>query len=139
MGLGPVPLTFTKLTKPVLATLHNEGHAVTSFIDDSLLVGRTKNDDVKSIIETVKTFDGHRFTVRDEKSQLEPTQEITYLGFVINSTDMTVKLTYERTQKVLQACDDLLRQTRSKIRSVASCVGLMVSSFAGVPLGQLHY
>ena len=66
-------------------------------------------------------------------------EEITYLRFVINSRDVAVKLTYERPQKVLQACDDLLRQTRSKIRSVASCVGLMVSSFAGVPLGQLHY
>ena len=40
----PVPPTFTKLTKPVLAHLHNEGHSVTSFIDDSLLIGQIQND-----------------------------------------------------------------------------------------------
>ena len=32
----------------------------------------------------------------------------------------------------------LLRQKRSKIRSVASCIGLLVSGLPGVPIGQLH-
>ena len=52
---------------------------------------------------------------------------------------MTVTLTEERKQKVMQTCIDLLRQKRSKMRSVASCIGLLVSSLPGVPLGQLHY
>ena len=33
------------------------------------------------------------FVVHPEKSVLEPTQKITYLGFWLSSTDMTVKLT----------------------------------------------
>ena len=139
MGLGPIPRIFTKLTKPALAHLRNLGHAITSFIDHSLVVGETQSETVAATIDTIKTFDSLGFLVHDEKSQLEPTQEITYLGFVINSKEMTVTLTEERKQKVMQTCIDLLRQKRSKIRSVASCIWLLVSSLPGVPLGQLHY
>ena len=42
MGLAPVPRKFTKLTKPILVHLHDLGHVITSFIDDSLLIGQTK-------------------------------------------------------------------------------------------------
>ena len=79
MGLGPIPRIFTKLTKPALAHLRNLGHAITSFIDDSLLVGETQSETVAATIDTIKTFDSLGFIVHDEKSQLVPTQEITYL------------------------------------------------------------
>ena len=42
MGLAPVPRNFTKLTNPILVHLHDLGHVITSFIDDSLLIGQTK-------------------------------------------------------------------------------------------------
>lgn len=87
----------------------------------------------------MNTFDNLGFTVHEDKSQFMPTQEIVYLGFVINSKEMTVRLTEERKQKLLQACVDLFRQGTASIRKVASYVGLMVSSLTGVPQGQLHY
>ena len=68
-----------------------------------------------------------------------PMQEITYLGFVINSQTMTIMLTHERKQKLLNACACLLEKTAEKIRTVASCIGLMVASFVAVPLGPLYY
>ena len=88
-------------------------------------------DTVQCVIEKVRTYDAFYFTIHDENSQFEPSQKIMYLGFVVNSEEMTVRLTEERGQKLLFACKDLLRQTKSKTRSVASCIGLMVSSFAG--------
>ena len=139
MGLGPVPRLFTKLTKPILAHLHNSGHSITSFIDDSLLLGRTQEETVQNVFYTVKIFDELGFVIHNEKSQFLPVQEITYLGFKINSTQMTVTLTEERKQKLLNACSDLLKQRRARIRIVASCIGLMVSSFLAIPHGPLHY
>ena len=139
MGLAPVPRKFTKLTKPILAHLHDLCHVITSFIDDSLLIGQTKAEIYESVIDTVKVFDSLGFTIHDEKSQLMPTQEITYLGFVINSQTMTITLTHERKQKLLNACACLLEKTEEKIRTVASCIGLMVASFVAVPLGPLYY
>ena len=48
MGLAPVPSIFTKLTKLVLAHLHDMGHIITSFIDDSLLVRESESDVINS-------------------------------------------------------------------------------------------
>jgi hypothetical protein len=139
MGLSPVPRIFTKLTKPILAQLHESGHMITSFIDDSLLVGNSKLEIMQSVTDTVRLFDSLGFTVHDEKSQFVPTQLITYLGFVIDSRDMSVKLTKEREQKLFDACTDLIQRSKTTIRAVASCIGQMVASLPGVPLGQLHY
>ena len=57
MGLAPVPRKFTKLTEPILTHLHDLGHVITSFIDDSLLIGQTKAEIYESVIDTVKVFD----------------------------------------------------------------------------------
>ena len=38
-------------------------------------------------------------TIHPEKSVLKPTQNLIYLGFFINSKDMTLKLTEEKKQK----------------------------------------
>ena len=70
MGLAPVPRKFTKLTKPILGHLHDLGHAITSFIDHSLLIGQTKAEMYQSVIDTVKVFDSLGFTIHEEKSQL---------------------------------------------------------------------
>ena len=68
-----------------------------------------------------------------------PTQQITYLGFEMNSCDMSITLTPERKHKLREACLALFRQTKVKIRTVACCIGLMVASFLAVQMGPLHY
>ena len=85
MGLGPIPRMFTKLTKPILAYLHDCGHIITSFIDDSLLIGQSKFELSQNISDTVKLFDSLGFSVHGEKSHFMPTHEIRYLGFMIDS------------------------------------------------------
>ena len=139
MGLGPVPRKFTKLTKPILSYLHDKGHVVSSYIDDSLLVGKSEQDVIKNVQDTVEIFDDLGFSVHDEKSQFIPVQEIEYLGFIINSNDMTVTLTEKRKQKLIDACQKLKTEGKIPIRQVAACIGLMVSSFLAIPHGPLFY
>ena len=52
---------------------------------------------------------------------------------------MTVKMTNEKTLKLLQACRDLLARKNPKIREVAREFGMLVSSFPGVQYGPLFY
>ena len=80
VGLAPVLRKFTKLTKPILAHLHNLGHVITLFIDDSLLTGQTKAEIYESMVDTVKIFDSLGFTIHDEKSQLIPPPKNNLLG-----------------------------------------------------------
>ena len=79
------------------------------------------------------------FVIHPEKSILIPTQEITFLGFIFNSANMTVKLTPERALRLKTARLENLEATTPLIRDVARLSGLMTSSFPGVMYGALHY
>ena len=88
-GLASAPRIFTKLLKPVYESLRNLEHIVFGYIDDSYLQG----DDVKSCKDNVlaahSRFTNLGFLPHEEKSVVEPTQELTLLGFVLNSLTMT--------------------------------------------------
>jgi len=94
---------------------------------------------VQNVIDTTTLFDKVGFIIHPEKSVLLPTQTITFLGFVLNSTLMKVTLTPERALKLKNACQNLLDAASACIRDVAQVLGLMVSSFPGVMYGPLHH
>jgi hypothetical protein len=48
-GLASAPRIFTKIMKPVFSTLRKKGQANVSYIDDSLVVSRTKAECVDNI------------------------------------------------------------------------------------------
>ena len=63
-----------------------------------------------------------------EKSVIQPTQELEYLGFLINSVTMTVTLPREKTEKLLGLVETLLRKSRATIRQVAQVVGGLIAA-----------
>lgn len=56
----------------MLTYLNDLGHVITSFIDDSLLVGQMVEEVWENVKDTVKIFDSLGFVVHDEKSQFSP-------------------------------------------------------------------
>ena len=66
-GLAFCPRKFTKLMKPVFATLRQPGHMSSGFIDDSWLMGSVWNDCAKNVVYTVKLLDSLGFVVHPEK------------------------------------------------------------------------
>ena len=79
------------------------------------------------------------FIIHPEKSILEPKQEIEFLGFLLNSVSMTIRLPPAKTSYVKKACLDLQNRTQFTIRELAHVIGLIVSSLPGVQFGELHY
>ena len=87
-GLSCAPRVFTKLLKPVYATLHNLG-----YIDDSYLQGATSSECLENVKVTASLFKKVGFHLHPTKSVIIPTQRLTFLGFVLDSNDMTVTTT----------------------------------------------
>ena len=138
-GLASCPRQFTKLLKPVFSSLRKLGHISVVYIDDTWLTSEDYNSCVNNIAETITLLDRLGFVIHPEKSILIPTQEITFLGFIFNSANMTLKLTPERALKLKTACLENLEAATPHIRDVARLLGLMTSSFPGVMHGALHY
>ena len=138
-GLSCGPRKFTKLLKPALSDLHLRGHISSGYIDDLYLQGKTYEDCVHNVIDTVTKVDSLGLIVHPDKSVFIPSQQLVILGFVLNSVTMTVTLTREKALTLQTACQTLLNTTLPTIREVACVLEKLVSSFPGVMYGPLHY
>ena len=138
-GLALCPRKFTKLLKPVYHNLRVHGHVSLGYIDDSYLQGDTYQECLANIVATVKLFHSLGFVVHPEKSTFIPTQRITFLGFILDSRTMEIYLTKEKTEKLKNACLDILNTPKPALRSIARLLGLMTSNFPGSMYGPLHY
>ena len=138
-GLSSAPRIFTKILKPVYAHPRSNGHTCMGHIDDSLFIGQTFHLCQQNIMDTVTLFTKLGFTVHPVKSLLQPQQKIDFLGFVLYSITMMVTLTESKAVKVKSACENLLHQRTTTIRSVAQVIGFLVSSFPAVEFAEMHY
>lgn len=111
-GLASAPRIFTKLLKPVFATLRRLGHVIIGYIDDSLLFGSYVQECSDHVSETLALVESLGFVVNYEKYVLVPSTKIIFLGNVIVSKLMLVFLTDERKLSILDACKNLQKRTK---------------------------
>lgn len=138
-GISEGPRLFTKLMKPVFATLREWGYTITSYLDDTLICNSSLTGCYDCLLNTVQLLRKLGFCINEEKSILVPTKRIEYLGNVINSENMTVTLPERRIEKILHSCTLLIQKKREKIREVARVIGLLVAAIPAVEMGKLHY
>lgn len=138
-GLAEAPRKFTKILKVLFATLRASGHDNSAYVDDSCLLGTSFDSCVRNVIDTVLLMDKLGFTVHPNKSCFVPTQILVYLGFILNSIAMTVKLTDEKADKITQKCLALLRKEHCTIRECATVLGSLVAAEPGVEMAPIHY
>ena len=72
------------------------------------------------------------FGIQPTKSVLVCTQELEFLGFLLNSVSMNIRLPPGKAATVQQACANLSNQANPTFREV-------VPRFPGVQFGELHY
>jgi len=138
-GLSSGPRIFTKLLKVPFSHLRKQGHIVTGYIDDTLIIGQSTDQTVAAVNETVRILSDLGFVIHQEKSVFKPTKEITYLGCVLNSENMTSKITHDRQDELVELGNKILNAKAPSIQEVSSVVGKIVAAFSGAQYGKLHY
>jgi hypothetical protein len=139
MGLACSPIKFTKLMKLVFSDLRKLGFSNVPYIDDVYLLVDNEYDCRKNVEATVNKLQSLGFILNIGKSFFTPKQEIVFLGFILNSVEMTVKLTKNKSDNLYQCCKKILSKKEVKILEVSQLVGFMVASFPGVEYGPLFY
>ena len=137
-GLASAPRYFTKLLKPVYSTLRSQGYLNIGYIDDSYLQGDSKTECRSNIPTTLHLFESLGFLINCEKSVLQPCQKLAFLGFILDSVNMKVFLTADKREKIILACQQLLKKSVTSIREVAHVIRLLVSSLPAVQYGPLY-
>lgn len=130
-GLTSSPRIFTKALKPVFA--HLRGHIGIYWRHWWIIF--EKYIDGSPVIHISLGFQVH-----PKKSMVVPTHKIEYLGFVLSSVDMTVKLTDKKVHATVKRCREFFawKQGTSHTRSSVP-YRTLISTFPGVQFGPLHF
>lgn len=129
-GLASAPRIFAKALNPVYATLRSMGHVSSAYIDDSYLQGDTYDECRKNVHDTATLFTG--FCVHPDKSVFDPSQRLVFLGFILDSVNMTVEPTDEKKEKIISVCTVTANTRSTTIQQVTELIGVLVSNFPGV-------
>ena len=132
------PRLFSKLLKPVMAALHRRGFISTIFIDNTLVIGLSELECIRNIKASLELLGTLGFVVHPCKSVLTSSHTITYLGFDINSSKMTITLTRERKEKIYSSSSKLLNMSTVSAQTLANLICQVVASFLGVTFGKLQ-
>ena len=124
-GLGCAPRVLTKVLKPVYASLRAQGHFCMGHIDDFFLMGYNRASCEENIVLTLNLFLDLGFVIHPRKSVFVPTHELEFLGFLLNSNSMTIRLPRRKASYVRQACENLLHRNNPTIKKVAQVIGLL--------------
>lgn len=137
-GLNSSPYFFAKTVRPVLEYLREIGLRVTVYVDDFLL-GASDKHIVDARDQLLHTLEDLGFLINFEKSQLNPSTKIDYIGYTIfNAQDkLIVKVQSSRISKLKRAIRRALTGRSIKARTLAKIAGQCVSTAWAVTPGKL--
>ena len=138
-GLAPAPLIFTKLLKPIASFLRSQGVRLLVYLDDILLMAPSECLLKEHLALTMSLLENLGFLLNSKKCITEPSQTMEFLGFTINSTEMTLSLPEAKVSKIRKECRHALNQHSSTGRKLAHLIGLLSACIPAILEAPLHY
>jgi hypothetical protein len=138
-GLATAPRVFTKLMKPVVAMLRQRGVRLIIYLDDILIMAESEDLVLHQAASILNLLESLGFVINYKKSQLVPSQQIEFLGFLIDSVTMSLQLPGEKLRKTRKQCRQLLNLEQISLRELSKFLRLLTFSIQAVFPAPLHY
>lgn len=131
-GLGTAVHCITKLFKPINAYLHKHGIRHTIFIDDGRILARSlreAEEDREFVYQTLKKA-GWVIEERKSDKEGEANQVKNYLGFVIDTKQMSVRLRQDKKTALRKELREILshQEEHIKVKKLAKITGKIIST-----------
>ncbi|KAM9975921.1 hypothetical protein ACTFIR_009762 [Dictyostelium discoideum] len=121
------PRIFSMLLRPVLRMLRDINVSVIAYLDNLLIVGSTKEECLSNLKNTMDLLVKLDFKLNLEKSVLEPTQSITFLGLQIDSVSMKLLVPKEKKKSVIKEIRNFLKLDCCSPRKLAGLKGKIIA------------
>ena len=132
--------TVSKILKPVIALLRTRDISLIIYLDDLLIAAGTYIDRLNHTKQVISLLESLGFRINYKKSIIIPTQNLEFLGFIIDSTSMSLALPVGKIQSIKSSARKLLRAKGTiSIRQLSRFIGLCTSAKYAVPQAPLHY
>ena len=138
-SLAPARLIFTKLLKPVVSFLRSQGVRLLIYLDDILLMASSKSLLEEHLALTINLLSSLGFLLNSKKCVTKPSQIMEFLGFMINSIEMTLSLPEDKISKIKKECCHALNQHSMTGRQLAHLIGLLSACIPAILEAPLHY
>ena len=138
-GLSSAPRVFTKILRPVIGFLRSNGIRCVIYLDDILIMNQEKDTLMEHTAITVSVLEALGYLINYTKSSLSPQQEITFLGFIIQSVPLELKLPPDKLGTIRKEANQMMKQDLVSARSLAQLIGKMSAALLAVRPAPLHY
>ena len=127
-GLATACYVITKLLRPVVDFIRRRGFKIVIYIDDGILIAKSFEQAKHLSRLIVDVLTKAAFVINIEKSKLEPTNKLKWLGFMIDLNRgyiyISQKIKIEKTRLLLET---LLSTEYQSARLIASVIGRTIS------------
>lgn len=108
------------------------------YLDDILIRSPTFQKSEEDLQLTLHTLKQLGFVVNLDKSHLQPTQTLTHLGLILDTSQFQATLSTERQSRLIRALNQARDTKALPLLKLASLQGLMVSCQEVVPWSRFH-
>eukprot|EP00029_Vermamoeba_vermiformis_P001978 TRINITY_DN1224_c0_g2_i2.p2 TRINITY_DN1224_c0_g2~~TRINITY_DN1224_c0_g2_i2.p2 ORF type:complete len:659 (+),score=31.17 TRINITY_DN1224_c0_g2_i2:837-2813(+) len=137
-GLSSAPRIFTKIMKEVVAHLRAQGVRLAFYIDDIIILAASAAECRQQALMLVELLRSLGFEVNEAKCILEPSQKCEFLGFLLDTRQMMVKVPKDKLNKIRKLAAKLRADRKCTVRVLASFIGKLVSVMQAIGVVRLH-
>ena len=141
-GLQSAPRIFTKILRPVLGVLRAQGIRIVAYLDDLIILSRSRKTAKRDCSMVVKTLQELGFLINHKKSVLTPAKKMEFLGVLVNSKNMSLNVPKKKLKKFLREAKQVYNRTnRHKpitLRKLAGLIGKLNSMSQAMEGTELH-
>ena len=138
-GLSCAPRVFTKLMKPVVAFLRERGMRLIIYLDDILVISSSQEEAREYVLLIRDLFSSLGLINNEKKSQLVPSQEVVFLGYLISTVTMNISLPSEKMRKIQQEATHLLKAASVSIQQIAAFIGMTNAAKQAIPMAPMYH
>ena len=137
-GLSTAPQVFSRVMAPVSAILHSWGIRIRRYLDDWLVQSSSRDSLLNDLLVVLDLCRELGIVVNPEKSHLEPSQVIQYLGVVIDAQSFRASPSPDRIARLRSTAGKFLSSADPPASTWLSLLGMLSSLSHLVPGGRLR-
>ena len=132
-GLSPLPQLFMTLMKPLQKFWRKRGVQIFVYLDDLLLLSRTKLQVEQHTQLVLQTLKNAGFQVNLKKSQVEASQQVIHLGFLLDVQTGHLKLVPQKLKQIKKQLGKIVCMRSMSCRKMAAILGQIRSCLPALP------
>ena len=135
------PRIFVCLVSVIVKYLWKCMITLSFYFDDGILIAKNIQEMKRNLEVTIHNLCSTSFILNIEKSQLQATTQIEFLGFLLDSEKYTISLIVRKREKILSMVRDILRNPQKLItrRTISKIIGVLVATYPCSNHAQLLY